>query len=298
MAEIGDIFALFFGELKTPQFILFTWPLYDLGLLSTFRFSFSASEIFILVFKRLRYVIQMGIQYCEYIRELKYICKYITGRHRPNHQRPILVFTQPDSVNKPVTCIEVYSTYANVFNVGIQWDEIISELSFWFLFTYTQAKNVWSGWFLAWKHNNHKNIDQSLLPKKLSLVFMGMKYFFFLNLKIFQNGWLKKTDFQNCQFSIFFLKNFRLVLELIESIDSKGIVFCPTYMVSRLSNVRWTYRKKCIFSVFSSKFLLHRTAWWLNRLSRIHALCISWSFPPKNQSLKYWELAVLKIFFG
>ena len=36
---------------------------------------------------------------------------YITGRHRPNLQRPILVFTQPDSVNKPVTCIEVYTTY-------------------------------------------------------------------------------------------------------------------------------------------------------------------------------------------
>ena len=66
-------------------------------------------------------------------------------------------------------------------------------------------------------------------------------------------------------------------------------------MVFRLSNVRWIYCKKCIFSAFSSKFMLHRTSWWLNRWSRINALCISWSFSHKNQSLKYWELAVLKI---
>ena len=53
-----------------------------------------------------------------------------TDRHRTKPPKAFLVFTQPDFVNKPVTCIEVYSTYANVCNVGIQWDEIISELSF------------------------------------------------------------------------------------------------------------------------------------------------------------------------
>ena len=64
----------------------------------------------------------MGIQYCEYIREFE-ICTSDTDQ---TTKGLFLVFTQPDSVNKPVTCIEVYSAYANVFNVGIQWDEIIS----------------------------------------------------------------------------------------------------------------------------------------------------------------------------
>ena len=127
----------------------------------------------------------MGIQYCEYIRELK----YITGRHRPNHQRPILVFTQPDSVNKPVTCIEVYSTYANVFNVVLQWYEIISELSFWFLFTYSQAKNVWRGWFLAWNHDNYKNL---CYPRSFDWCSWEWSIFYFKFFKMADSRKLKK----------------------------------------------------------------------------------------------------------
>ena len=63
--------------------------------------------------------------------------------------------------------------------------------------TYTGAKNVWGGWFLAGNDNNHKNWVPFILPHNLCLIFMRMKQFFFFFEKKIKMANSKKLRFSN-----------------------------------------------------------------------------------------------------
>ena len=97
--------------------------------------------------------------------------------------------------------------------------------------TYTGAKDIWGGWFFSGNHNNHKNWVPSILPHNLCLIFMRMKQFYFF-LKKNKNGQLKNWDFQNRQFSLFFLEKFR-DLDLVITHSKHFWPQCSSYQFFR-----------------------------------------------------------------
>ena len=110
--------------------------------------------------------------------------------------------------------------------------------------------------FLAVNHHNIENWVPSILTQNLWLIFMGMRQFFYFFLKKKKSKWptQKKVIFQLCQFSIFFCENF------MDRSWCKGHWWGSTYMVVRLSDIRFETAKKCLFCVFRPFFSLCRTA--------------------------------------
>ena len=73
-----------------------------------------------------------------------------------------------------------------------------------FILIYCPVHKCWSKTSWAGKQGKHENFKPSLLPKNLSLLFMGFSKGIFFEKRNPICPTQKKYIFQNCQFSIFF----------------------------------------------------------------------------------------------
>ena len=105
--------------------------------------------------------------------------------------------------------------------------------------------------FLAGNQGNHQNFNPSLLSKKLWLILMGMKqFFFFFEKKYSKWPTQKNLDFQTTNSQYFFVK-ISGIGPLVSRINWCEGHWCgSTYMVIRLSNVNSETGLKSIFCVF------------------------------------------------
>ena len=108
--------------------------------------------------------------------------------------------------------------------------------------TYTGAKNVWGGWFLAGNDNNHKNWVPFILPHNLCLIFMRMKQFFFFFWKKNQNGQLKKTEIFKSAKSYYFFATISGIGPWVITYPKHFWPQCSTsFSDSRLGTQNWKY---------------------------------------------------------
>jgi hypothetical protein len=83
-------------------------------------------------------------------------------------------------------------------------------------------------------------------------------------------------------------KFYKLVLGWVGSIDAKGTHFAQPRLSSGCP-MEAQFTAKNAFLVFFAVNCFCRTAWRLYGLSKMNALCINWSYSPKDQFLKFWR---------